>query len=185
MQRRVLVSLCVIVLLASAAGYAATTGRLNGTVKDNDGLALPGVTVQITSVNLMGSQVAITGGDGTFSFAALPIGVYTVEASLVGFQGATGEVRVSLDGTASVAFTLVPEQFADEIIVEATVPVCRYCPGQHPAGFSTRIFSKTQRSAPPVVTISRSSARLQARPAAATPASSVERQVTTTTWLTA
>ncbi|MEN8162586.1 MAG: TonB-dependent receptor [Acidobacteriota bacterium] len=123
MLRRVLVSLCVIALLASAAGYAATTGRLNGTVKDNDGLALPGVTVQITSVNLMGSQVAITGGDGTFSFSALPVGMYTVEASLVGFQGATGEVRVSLDRTGSVAFILVAEQFADEIIVEATVPV--------------------------------------------------------------
>jgi len=123
MQRRVLVSLCVIALLASAAGYAATTGRLNGTVKDNDGVALPGVTVQISSPNLMGTQVAITGGDGGFSFAALPVGPYTVEASLVGFQGATGEVRVNLDRTASVAFTLVPEQFADEIIVEATVPV--------------------------------------------------------------
>ncbi len=123
MQRRVLVSLCVIALLASAAGYAATTGRLNGTVKDNEGLALPGVTVQITSANLMGTQVAITGGDGSFSFAALPVGKYTVEASLVGFQGATGELRVSLDSTASVAFTLVPEQFSDEIIVEATVPV--------------------------------------------------------------
>ncbi len=123
MQRRVLVSLCVIALLAAAAGYAATTGRLNGTVKDNDGLALPGVTVQITSPNLMGSQVAITGGNGDFSFAALPVGVYTVEASLVGFQGAIGEVRVNLTSTASVAFTLVPEQFADEIIVEARVPV--------------------------------------------------------------
>ena len=123
MQRRVLVSLCVIALLASAAGYAATTGRLNGTVKDNDGLALPGVTVQISSPNLMGTQVAITGGNGGFSFAALPIGVYTVEASLVGFQGGIGEVRVNLTSTASVAFTLVPEQFADEIIVEATVPV--------------------------------------------------------------
>ncbi len=123
MQRRVLVSLCVIALLASAAGFAATTGRLNGTVKDNDGLALPGVTVQISSPNLMGTQVAITGGEGGFSFSALPIGVYTVEASLVGFKGSAGEVRVSLDGTASVAFTLVPEQFADEIIVEATVPV--------------------------------------------------------------
>ncbi len=123
MQRRVLVSLCVIVLLASAAGFAATTGRMNGTVKDNDGVALPGVTVQISSPNLMGTQVAITGGNGGFSFAALPIGVYTVEASLVGFQGATGELRVSLDGTASVAFTLVPEQFSDEIIVEASVPV--------------------------------------------------------------
>jgi hypothetical protein len=123
MQRRVLVSLCVIALLASAAGYAATTGRLNGTVKDNEGVSLPGVTVQISSPNLMGTQVAITGGDGGFSFAALPVGPYTVEASLVGFQGATGEVRVNLDRTASVAFTLVPEQFADEIIVEATVPV--------------------------------------------------------------
>lgn len=123
MRRRVLISLCVIALLASAASYAATTGRLNGTVVDDKGITLPGVTVQITSKNLMGTQVAITGADGAFSFAALPVGMYTVEASLVGFKGATGEVRVSLDRTGSVAFTLVPEQFSDEIVVEATVPV--------------------------------------------------------------
>ena len=97
MRRRVLISLCVIALLASAASYAATTGRLNGTVVDDKGISLPGVTVQITSKNLMGTQVAITGADGAFSFAALPVGMYTVEASLVGFKGGTGEVRVSLD----------------------------------------------------------------------------------------
>ncbi len=124
MVRRVLVSLCLVALVASAVGYAATTGRMNGTVQDNDGLALPGVTVQIASDNLIGgAQVAITGGNGSFSFAALPVGMYTVEASLVGFQGATGQVRVNLDSTASVAFTLVPEQFGGEIEVVASVPV--------------------------------------------------------------
>ena len=124
MVRRVLVSLCLVALVASAVGYAATTGRMNGTVQDNDGLPLPGVTVQIASDNLIGgAQVAITGGNGSFSFAALPVGMYTVEASLVGFQGATGQVRVNLDSTASVAFTLVPEQFGGEIEVVASVPV--------------------------------------------------------------
>ncbi len=124
MVRRVLVSLCLVALLASAVGYAATTGRMKGTVKDNDGVALPGVTVQIASDNLIGgAQVAITGGDGGFSFAALPVGAYTVEASLVGFKGSIGEVRVNLDATASVAFTLVPEQFGGEIEVTAQVPV--------------------------------------------------------------
>jgi len=124
MFRRVFVSLCVLAMLASAAGFAATTGRLTGTVKDNEDLSLPGVTVQISSDKLIGGpQVAITGGEGGFAFNLLPVGLYTVTATLAGFQTATGQVRVNLDSTASVEFVLRPDQFVGEVVVEATVPV--------------------------------------------------------------
>jgi hypothetical protein len=124
MYRRVLVALCVVGLLAASVGEAVTTGRLKGTVNDNQGVPLPGVTVQISSPALIGgSQVAITGGEGGFVFNLLPVGLYTVEASLVGFQAAAAEVRVNLDREAQVEFNLIPEQFEGEVIVQAVVPI--------------------------------------------------------------
>ena len=87
MVRRVLFSVCVVALMASAVSFAATTGRLKGTVVDNEELPLPGVTVQLSSDVLIGGpQIAITDPTGSFTFSALPVGMYTVEASLVGFR---------------------------------------------------------------------------------------------------
>lgn len=124
MLRRVLISLCVVGLIAASFGEAATTGRLRGTVQDNDGLPLPGVTVQISSDALIGgAQIAITDAEGKFMFNLLPPGMYQVEATLVGFQPSAGEVRVNLDREAQVLLPMVPEQFAGEVVVEAIVPV--------------------------------------------------------------
>ena len=125
MLRRLLVSLSVVMLLGVSVSFAATTGRMAGTVMDNEGVALPGVTVTIQSDKLIGGpQMAITDVDGRFMFNFLPVGAYTVEANLPGFQPATAEgVRVALDRVATVEFRLIPEQFGGEIVVEATVPV--------------------------------------------------------------
>jgi len=124
MLRRVVITMCVVAMLASTAVFAATTGRLTGVVKDNEGLPLPGVTVQISSDKLIGGpQMAITGGQGEFAFNLLSVGLYTVTANMPGFKPATGQVRVNLDSTATVEFTLTPEQFAGEVVVESTVPV--------------------------------------------------------------
>jgi hypothetical protein len=124
MFRRILIALCVVGLLAASVGEAVTTSRLRGTVRDNQGIALPGVTVQISSPSLIGGpQVAISGGEGGFVFNLLPVGMYTVEASLVGFQTVAAEVRVNLDREAQVDFNMIPEQFEGEVIVEAIVPV--------------------------------------------------------------
>ncbi|HQL30363.1 MAG TPA: carboxypeptidase-like regulatory domain-containing protein, partial [Thermoanaerobaculales bacterium] len=123
MVRRVFFGLGIALLCVSAV-YAANTGRLAGQVLDNDGAALPGVTVQITSAQLIGGpQAAVSGVDGEFAFNLLPPGDYTVEAVLPGFRPQSGEVRVSADGTASVTFRMVPEAYEGEIEVLAEVPV--------------------------------------------------------------
>ena len=124
MVRKTFTFLCVIALAAAGLGYAATTGRVAGEVVDNQGVALPGVTVQITSAALIGGpQVAITDVEGRFSFNLLPPGDYSIEANLAGFKPATGSVRVQLDRVASITFNMVPEQFGGEIEVVAEVPV--------------------------------------------------------------
>lgn len=124
MFRRMILALCLVALVSSSAVFAATTSRLTGEVFDNDGVAMPGVTVQISSDKLIGGpQIAIADGEGRFVFNLLPVGLYTVEATLVGFKPASGQVQVALDRTAQIIFNMVPEQFGGEIEVSAQVPV--------------------------------------------------------------
>jgi protocatechuate 3,4-dioxygenase beta subunit len=70
-------------------------GRVNGTVTDNTGAVLPGVTVTATSPALIQPQVQVTGSDGVYRFIALPPGTYTIDFELAGFQNVKREgVRV-------------------------------------------------------------------------------------------
>jgi hypothetical protein len=64
-------------LLAAAVPTSAQDfrGRINGTVTDNTGAVLPGVTVTATSPALIQPQVQVTGADGSYRFIALPPGV--------------------------------------------------------------------------------------------------------------
>src|SRR5262245_5203299 len=72
--------LCVALLSIAARSFAqAFRGRINGTVTDNTGAVLPGVTVTASSPALIQPQVQVTGGDGGYRFLALPPGVYTVD----------------------------------------------------------------------------------------------------------
>lgn len=112
-----------VLLVASVAG-AATTSRLTGTVVDSDSLALPGVTVMLSSdVLIGGQQISISDSTGSFSFSLLPPGQYQVRGELSGFQPAAVEARVALDRATQVRLEMVPTDFAGEIEVTAEAPV--------------------------------------------------------------
>jgi hypothetical protein len=111
-------------LLSSFTISAQTTGDIRGTTTDDNGQAMPGVTVVLTG-DVLGSaqRVDISGPSGGFQFVSLPVGLYTVSASMPGFQKqAVENVRVSLGAVANVTFRL-PEAFSDEITVIAETAV--------------------------------------------------------------
>ena len=60
--------LSVCLLLLAPIVVAQTTGTIEGTMTDQNGGALPGVTVEITSPNLQGTRTATTGNDGPLPF---------------------------------------------------------------------------------------------------------------------
>ena len=62
----------VLMLLVAVPAWAQTTGSITGTVTDNTGALLPGVTVTATSPALMGSQTAVTNEQGVYRFPSLP-----------------------------------------------------------------------------------------------------------------
>src|SRR5215467_4605656 len=97
-----LIACACVLLLAPMAAVAQTTGTIEGTVTDQSGGSLPGVTVEITSPNLQGTRVATTGNDGRFRFAGVPPGPYKVTANLSGMGAVQKNATVTLDSTATV-----------------------------------------------------------------------------------
>ena len=70
-------------VVAAAQEYRAT---VVGRVVDEQGGALPGVTVTATHVETNTTSQAVTNTEGAYTFPLLPPGVYSVAAELSGFQ---------------------------------------------------------------------------------------------------
>jgi len=125
MSRKILWLLVGLSFAVAAPAMAQTTGAIRGTVVDHENEVLPGVTVALTSEAIPGSgRATVTDADGDFKFPGLPVGRYSVSATLSGFQDRSVEdVRVSIDTVASVTFTMHPTAFAGEIAVTAETPL--------------------------------------------------------------
>ncbi len=111
-------------LLLTTSVFAQTTGNLAGKIGDSNGAALPGVTVEVKSPVLQGTRSATSSPDGTYRFALLPPGDYTVSFRL---EGLAPEVRknvpVSLGKDTSLDVTMKPAAVSAEIVVSAAAPV--------------------------------------------------------------
>ena len=59
---------------------------MNGTVRDQAGLALPGVTVTVTQTDTGLTRRAVTDETGSYVLQNLPVGPYRFEAALQGFR---------------------------------------------------------------------------------------------------
>jgi hypothetical protein len=77
----------LLLVLGTAVNSAAQggDGSLRGTVKDEQGAAMPGVTITATSPALISPSVAVSGADGGYRLVNLPPGTYTLVAELTGF----------------------------------------------------------------------------------------------------
>jgi hypothetical protein len=113
----------VFALVASTSAQIQT-GSLKGTILDDQGNPLPGVTVSVTSPALQGQQSFITTPDGNFRFPALPPGKYTLRAELSGF--ATTErpgIIISVGKTVTVTIQCKMTTVEEEMTITAPAPV--------------------------------------------------------------
>ncbi len=109
---------------ASLASAQEFRGRINGTVTDNTGAVLPGVTVTASSPALIQPQVQVTGAEGEFRFLALPPGVYTIDFELAGFQNVKREgVRVVINQTLTVDQQLAVATLQETVTVTGASPI--------------------------------------------------------------
>ena len=110
-------------LIAGAAYAQETTGEIRGSVVDPDGAALPGVTVTVENDQTGVDRTSIADAKGTFRFAALPPGAYTVTSTLDGFQTHKASVRVQLGGTQYVDVGMALGAITDVIEVTGEAPL--------------------------------------------------------------
>jgi hypothetical protein len=73
-------------LALTAAAWASVTGSITGTIKDNTGAVMPGVTVTATEMATGVKSTTQTNAEGVYSFLALPAGRYQVDAQVQGFK---------------------------------------------------------------------------------------------------
>jgi hypothetical protein len=118
--------LCLVAVLATAGVSAAQDfrGRINGTVTDDTGAVLPGVTVTATSPALIQAQVQVTGAEGDYRFIALPPGVYEITYELSGFQTVKREgIRVVINQTLTVNQQLNVATLQETVTVTGQSPI--------------------------------------------------------------
>src|SRR5438045_5553554 len=93
MRVRAMAALLVLMLAAvSAASAQETTGTIRGRIVDEQGAAMPGVTV--TVIGGQGSKTAVSDAEGRYNIPFLTPGTYTVRAELQGFKTVTHEGAV-------------------------------------------------------------------------------------------
>ena len=85
-----------------AASAFAQTGSIEGTVNDDQGLALPGVSTTAKNTATGFTRAATSDSTGAYRIQALPVGTYEVKAELTGFAGRSRQVVVQVDTTSTV-----------------------------------------------------------------------------------
>jgi len=116
--------ICAFFLTVSLSYAQRISGKLMGVVTDEEGVALPGVTVEISSPALMGGvHSQVTPDKGTFRFVNLPPGTYSLVCKLEGFQTVEKKnIKVLLGMTVTENISLKPKAIEEYITVTAASP---------------------------------------------------------------
>ncbi|MDH5706489.1 MAG: carboxypeptidase regulatory-like domain-containing protein [Candidatus Aminicenantes bacterium] len=125
MKLKLLVLLTILLLVLSPLAFSQSkdTGAVVGKAVDTENEPLPGVTITLSSPNLMGERTFVTTETGEYRFPALPPGVYTVKAELQGFKTVLREnVRVTTTVRLTIDFTMELTALEEEVTVIAESP---------------------------------------------------------------
>src|SRR5262245_8810162 len=106
--------------LACEAAWAQSTAQISGVVRDQSGAILPGVDVSATQTATGAKRTAVTNENGGYALPNLPIGPYTLEASLPGFRThvQTGIV-LQVNDSPAINVTLNVGQVSEQVEVQA------------------------------------------------------------------
>lgn len=114
----------LLTLLTPAPGLAQQTSNLTGVVTDAQNAVLPGVTVTASSPALIGTQSAVTEANGSYRFATVPPGTYTLRFELSGFQTLRREnIVLALGQTITVDSQLQVQSLQESVTVTAASPL--------------------------------------------------------------
>ena len=99
-------------------------GRIVGSVRDNTGGVLPGVSVTLRGAALLSPQATVSGSSGSYAFVSVPPGLYDVVFALAGFQTLRREsVRVNLNVTLTINADMPLAGVSESVTITGETPV--------------------------------------------------------------
>jgi hypothetical protein len=106
------------------AGWAQTTGTIQGSVTDPSGALVPGASVTAAQSDTHITRTVTTNESGDYEFPALPVGRYTVSVQATGFKLARHtEIDVRLGHVTAVNVKLELGPVAQVVSAEASAPL--------------------------------------------------------------
>src|SRR5262245_32550661 len=122
--------LCVMLLTSllsagTAFAQSVSSGVIEGTIKDESNLVLPGVSITISSPSLqVGSATQVSDSAGIYKFVDLPAGTYQLKAELPGFSTYLREdLRLTVGFNARVDVVLKVGAMEESVTVSGQSPV--------------------------------------------------------------
>ena len=120
LQRLFAVGLLAAVLFTGISHAQTATGQINGTLADASGAVVPGANVTVISQETGLTRETSTNESGDYTFPFLPVGLYTVQSNLEGFQQARRtDIRLNVNQTLRVDFDMVIGEVTETIEVAA------------------------------------------------------------------
>ena len=104
-------------VFTSTATAQSATATIVGRVVDQQGLAVPGVTVVAASPNLQGIRETVTSANGDYILSLLPSGVYTLTFELSGFGTQMRTITVAPTQVVPVEVALGPAALTETVEV--------------------------------------------------------------------
>ncbi len=119
-----LIFVCAVVFLSVMLSAQVPTGKIFGTVTDENGTPLPGVAVEATSPSLVGKATAVTDINGVYRLFALTPGTYKIKFALQGFKPLTRDgIVVTIEQTVKLNVSLEIGALEEEVTVVGQTPL--------------------------------------------------------------
>jgi hypothetical protein len=109
----------------SVRGQSVSSGTIHGTIKDETGGTLPGVTATLTSTSLQVPQLTtVTDAQGDYRFVDLPAGTYRLKFELGGFASVIrDDLRLTVGFVARIDAAMKVGQVEETVTVSGQSPV--------------------------------------------------------------
>ena len=112
----------IVLWLAGAASAFAqqTSGNVTGRILDQQGAAIPGVTVTAKNAETGLSRSEVSDAEGLYRLNALPVGSYDLTAELQGFTAVSRkQIAVNVSQTITLDFSMHVAALAENVTVTA------------------------------------------------------------------
>jgi Carboxypeptidase regulatory-like domain len=141
------VAVACFALTGAALAQSVSSGSIHGTIRDQSGGVLPGVTATLTSPALqVPSIVQVTDAEGQYRFVDLAAGTYSVKFELTGFSTLIREdLRLTVGFTARVDESMKVGAMEESVTVSGQSPIVDMTSTSAAVAFTKEVLESVPR----------------------------------------